>query len=121
MIEHFTPVQQVIGRSYAHLAVFALGVGEIVHPVFAVNFFWNHGAGLGPLHIPFAGVAGNDDAVALPVNQVFRSGEAKLGIFSVGGGAVHVVVAGVGEVIGVAEFLQARIFHAAAFFIRGFG
>src|SRR5205814_3077931 len=58
-------------------------------------------------------VGGKDHAFAVPVDEIARGGEAKLGVFF--------VVAGVGEVPSVAEFLEAGIFDAAVFFVRGFG
>jgi len=49
----------------------------------------------------------------LPVEEIFGGGEAEL--------RVDFVVGGVGEVVGVAEFLEAGIFDAAIFFVVGFG
>ena len=102
-------MQQIIGhRKPGH--VFVVGVGsEEVHPVLAVYLFGHDGAGLGPLHIPVASVRWDDDAVARPVNEVFRSGEAEL--------RVVFVVSGVGEVEGVTNRDQPRIFDSAVAFV----
>src|SRR5947199_9418920 len=95
------------------LAGLAGGGAEPVHPILAVDFFGDDGAGLGPTFVPVSFVGWKDHAFAVPVNEIARGGEAKLGVFF--------VVAGVGEVVGVAEFLEARIFDAAVFFVVGFG
>ena len=58
---------------------------------------------------------------ALPVNQIGGSRQAQLGIFLVRSRSIDVVVSGVGQVVGVADFLQPRIFHTAAFFVGRLG
>ena len=55
------------------------------------------------------------------MDQVLRSGQTQLRVFVVGSATVQIVVAGIGQVIGIAKFLQARIFYAAAFFVGRVG
>ena len=76
-------------------------------------FLGNDRAGLRPLHIPVSFVRRNDDAFAVPVDQVFRSREAKLRIF--------LVVSRVGQVIGIAELNEPGIFDAAIFLVDSAG
>ncbi len=113
MVERFGPVQEILGPGDAHLAAQSFGVGEKVHPILAVDFPIEDGAAFGPADIPFAFISRQDDAFAIPVNQVGGGSEAKL--------SVLFVVAGIGEIVEAADFDEAGIFDAAILFIRGFG
>src|SRR5260370_692747 len=94
----FGPVKEIGGVGEAHLVGLIGGSAEPVHPIFAVDLLGNNGAGFCPAFVPISFVGGKDPAFALPVEQVARTGEAKL--------RVLFVVAGVGEGIGVTEFLD---------------
>src|SRR6266699_3011694 len=93
----FGPVKQIVGVGKTHLVGLVGGGAEPVHPIFAIDFYGDDGAGLGPADVPVALVGGEDHTFALPMNQVARGGKAKL--------RVLLVVSGVGEVVGAAEFL----------------
>src|SRR6266568_4030977 len=103
----FGPVEKIARIREAHLIGLVRGGAEPVHPVFSADFFRDDGAGLGPAYVPVSFVGGKDHALAFPMGQVTGSGEAKLRVFF--------VVAGVSEVVGLAELLQARISDAAVF------
>ncbi len=109
----FRPVEKIARIREAHLIGLVRGGPEPVHPILAFDFFGDDSAGLGPTLVPVAFVGGKDHALAFPMDQVTGSGEAKL--------RVLFVVAGVREVEGVAELLQARIFDPAVFFVVGLG
>src|SRR2546428_2805208 len=109
----FGPVKQIVRIGEAHLVGLVGGGAEPVHPILAVDFCGGDGARLGPTFVPVSFVSRKNHAFALPVEQVARGGQAEL--------RVLFVVAGIGEVIGVTEFLQARIFDAAIFFVVSFG
>src|SRR6266699_2393921 len=109
----FGPVKQIVGVGKTHLVGLVGGGAEPVHPIFAIDFYGDDGAGLGPADVPVALVGGEDHTFALPMNQVARSGKAKLGVL--------LVVACVSQVISVAEFLEARVFDPAAFLVVSFG
>src|SRR6266851_922557 len=111
--DRFRPVDQIGRVREAHLVSLVGGSAEPVHPIFAINFFGNDSAGFGPTFVPVSLVGGENDAFAVPVDEVAGCGEAKLGVFF--------IVAGVGEVVGVAELLEPRVFNAAIFFVVGFG
>src|ERR1700722_10138507 len=121
MVQRVGPVHQVIGGGHSHLGILALGVTEVVHPIFAVNFFGNNRARLRPFDIPFTLIAGHDYAFSVPMDQVLGSRQTQLRVFVIGAAAVHIVVAGIGQVVGLANLLQARIFHSTAFFIGCLG
>src|SRR5579871_1633451 len=111
--EGIGPMEQIGGPCQAHL-VGVVGLGaQVVHPPFAGNLARDDGAGLGPLHIPFSFVGGQENATALPVNEVAGGGEAQLGVM--------LVVAGVGEVPEAVNLEQARVFDAAILFVVCFG
>src|SRR5713101_4081703 len=105
----FRPVNQIGGIRQAHLVGLVRGSTKPVHPILAVDFFGHDGPGLGPGHIPVSFVGGQDHALAVPMDQIAGSGEAELRILF--------VIAGVGEVKSVAEFLEAWVFDATIFFI----
>src|SRR5262249_36297995 len=52
-------------------------------------------------------------ALSHPIGEITRCGEAEL--------CFPFVVAGISQVVGIAEPLEARVFDAAAFFVRSFG
>src|SRR5258708_31107093 len=79
----------------------------------AVDFFGEDGARLSPANVPVAFVGGEDYAFALPSNQIGRSNETKL--------RVLLVVTRVSEIVRVVDFLEARGFHSAVFFIWSLG
>ena len=109
----FGPVIHIVGVGKPHLVSLVRSGAEPVHPILAVDLFGHDSAGLRPTFVPVSLVGGKDHPLALPMDQVARRGEAKLGVFF--------VVAGVGEVVDVAEFLQARIFDTAVFFVVRLG
>src|SRR6266850_2338866 len=109
----FGPVKEIGGIGEPHLVSLVGGSAKPVHPVFAVDFFGDDSARFRPRDIPISLVRRKYHALAFPVNQVAGRGKAKLRVF--------LVVAGVGEVEEVADFLQARVFDTAIFFVVGFG
>ncbi len=112
-IERFSPVDEIHGVRQAHLVGLVGGGAEEIHPVFSVDLFRHDGPRLGPAHVPPALVRGQNHPHPVPVNEVFRRGQAQLGIL--------LVVAGVGEIVRVTEPHQPRILDAAARFVVGFG
>src|SRR5262249_2632484 len=92
---------------------FVGGSAEPIHPIFAMNFFGEDGAGFGPAPIPVALIRGENHPETLPMNEIGRSCQAKLCVF--------LVVAGVGEVVGLIDLYKPRVFHSAVFFVVLFG
>jgi len=64
----FSPVEQIVGVGEAHLVSFVGGGAEPVHPIMAVDFFGDDGAGLGPTDVPVAFVGWEDYAFAIPMD-----------------------------------------------------
>src|SRR5260370_7031063 len=103
-------MEQIFGVSHAHLTVFALRVSQVVHPIFAIDFFWNDRAGLRPFHVPFTLVTGNDNALPLPMNQVCGCTQAELSIFLVRSHSINVVVARLVQILLTSTFSQSPAF-----------
>src|SRR5260370_33943587 len=108
----FGPVDEIGGVRESHLVGLVGGGAKPVHPVFAADFFRDDSARFGPPGVPISLVRRKDHALALPVEQVAGSGEAKL--------RVLLVVAGVRGVEGAAEFLQPPALAAPLLFALGF-
>src|SRR5579872_2014316 len=85
---------------------------EKVHPELAIDFFVQDCARLRPADIPLALICRQNNALALPVDEIRGSREAKLRIM--------LVVARVSEVVSLAPLHDSRIFHAAIFFVVHF-
>src|SRR5438093_9151284 len=66
-----------------------------VHPELSIYLFWHDRAGLRPPDVPAAFGRRQDHTLALPLNEVLRGSETELRIL--------LVVAGVGQVVRVAE------------------
>src|SRR5436853_2116205 len=125
MIEHIGPVQQILGRCNRHLGLLMRTVGQIVHPVFAINFLRDDGSGLGPAYIPFPFVRRHDNALAFPMKEVGRCGQALLCIAvnrprGMDAATALIVVTRVGEIKSISDFHNSGIFNAATGFIGRF-
>src|SRR5579871_2407444 len=120
MMESIPPVQKVRGLRDSHLTGFILRLPQIIHPIFPADFHWNDSARLCPSHVPCAAVGRQNHTAPLPVDEIRRCRKAELSVFSARPFAIHVVIPGIGQVPGVVEANEARVFHAASFFVGGF-
>src|SRR5579864_512421 len=122
MIERIRPVKQVVRGGNPHLGHLLWRIAQIVHPILAINLLGNNGTGFGPTHIPFPFVCRQDDSLTIPMNEIGGGRHTELRVAVEGPGRVHngsalIVVAGVGEIKGISDFYQARVFNPAAPFV----
>ena len=112
LVESLGPVDEVGGVSESDLAELGAADAVKIHPVFAIDLLRYDSSGLSPGFVPLAFVCGEDYTHALPVDQIFRGGQAKLGVFF--------VVAGVSEVVSAVKLDEARVFDSSIFFVVRF-
>src|SRR6266571_6646812 len=105
----FGPVHQVGGVRQSCLIRFFSGRSQEIHPVLAINFFWNDRTRLRPGHVPVSFLRRQDHTFSLPVAQILRGRQAQLGVL--------LVVARVGQVIRAVDLYQPWVLYTSVFFV----
>ena len=88
-------MNEISGVCQAHLISLVSTGAKEIHPVLAVDLFRYDGAGFRPADVPVSPVRRQDHTLALPVNEISRTGQAEL--------CVLLVVTGVSEIVRVSH------------------
>ncbi len=105
-------MQQVCRRGQSHLIVVVRGRPQKIHPILAGNLLWHNRPRLRPANVPASLIGGENHTSSLPVDEILRSRQTQLRVF--------LVIAGIGQIISIAELHQPRVFYAAIFFVMFF-